>query len=68
MSEHLIEMAVASGLELDTWQRDFLRRLPSEGPVKLDVTQALRNDRRRYREMLALVEAAFGPDGPMPSR
>ena len=64
MNVEMVEFARLAGVPLEPWQEDVLRRIPNEGPVRLDAFQAQRNDQRRAKEMLALyLLAALGaPD------
>ena len=55
MSDRMVEMAQAVGVELEPWQVDFLRRLPELGRFSLDARPAMRADRRRAYEMANLV-------------
>lgn len=54
MSVEMVEFARMAGVPLEPWQEDVLRRIPNEGPVRLDTFRAQRNDQRRAKEMLAL--------------
>ena len=57
MSERMVEMAEAAGINLEPWQRSVLARLPDEGPVSLDSRAAMRGDRRRFLDAAVLWDA-----------